>query len=224
VRAGRRGGWLLVCAVGCLLALGACGGGGGNNSNPATPNTAEQQYLLQHNARFNDGRTVRWPNLPIRVFTNGIAQQNEVTEWTRATGGRVTFTFVGSAGGADITFRFDTGLGNDVCGTTTVTFLASGEITSADVRLVQAVFRGPQCQRTIVHETAHAIGFLDHTADGGLMDPDGGNGAITEPVGTMLRNLYGLAPGTLIGSAQTAREVRRGGGKYSVTIVDPVRR
>jgi hypothetical protein len=209
--------------VGCLVALGACGGGGGNSSNPATPNTAEQQFLLQHNARFNGGVTTRWPNLPIRVFTNGIAQQNEVTEWTRATGGRVTFTFVGSASGADITFRFDSTLASNVCGTTTVQFLASGEIVSADVRVVQGIFRGPQCQRTIVHETGHGIGFLDHTADGGLMDPDGGNGVITEPVSTMIRNLYSMVPGTFIGNAQMAREVRRGGGRSSVTIVDTVR-
>jgi hypothetical protein len=213
----------MVCALGCLVALGACGGGGKKN-NPAGPTGDEMQFLLQHNARFNDGRTVRWPNLPIRVFTNGIAQQDEVLEWTRATGGRVTFTFVGSAAGANITFRFDGSSSDDICGATTVTYLGTGEITSADVRVVQGIFRGPQCQRTIVHETAHAIGFLDHTADGGLMDPDGGNGVITEPVSTMVRNLYGLSPGSVVGNAHMAREVRRSGGRYSVTIVDPTRR
>jgi hypothetical protein len=221
VRTKRRGGWLLVCAVACLVALGACGGKKGDASGPSSEETT---FLLQHNARFNDGRTVRWPNTPIRVFTNGIAQQDEVTEWTRATGGRVTFAFVGSAPGADITFRFDPGLPSDVCATTTVSFQGSGEIVSSDVRVVQGVFRGPQCQRTIVHETGHAIGFLDHTSDGGLMDPDGGNGVITEQVSTMVRNLYSLSPGTFVGNAQSAREVRRGGGKYSVTIVDPTRR
>jgi hypothetical protein len=219
VNARGRGGWLLVCALASLVALAACGG----SKNPAG-GSDEMSFLLLHNARFNGGNTVRWPNLPIRVFTNGIAQQNEVTEWTGATGGRVTFTFVGGAGGADITFRFDSSLPSDVCATTTVIFQASGVIQSADVRVVQAIFREPQCVRTIVHETGHAIGFLDHTADGGLMDPDGGNGVITEPVSTMIRNLYGLAPGTPVGMAQTSREVRRSGGTFSVTIVDPARR
>jgi hypothetical protein len=204
------------------LALWACNksSSGGGGTGPSDP--AELAFLIQHNARFNDGKATRWPNLPIRVFTNGIAQENEVTEWTRATGGLVTFTFVGSAGGADIRFRF--GSGNDICGVTTVEYNGDGAITSADVQVVQSVFRGPQCQRTIVHETAHAIGFLDHTSDGGLMDPDGGNGAITEPVATMFRNLYSVAPGTFIGAGQKARTQSRAGGRRSVTIVDPVRR
>ena len=212
---------ILAAAVSGLVALGACSSGSGSKSS-SPPTGEELQFLLQHNARFNDGKTVRWPNLPIKVFTNGIAQEDEVTEWTRATGGRVTFTFVGSASGADITFRF--GTGTDICGSTTVTFQTTGEITSADVQVVQAIFRGPQCQRTVVHEVGHAIGVLAHTADGGLMDPDGGNGVITEAVSTMLRNLYALAPGTFVGNAQAAREVQRGsGGRRSVTIVDPVR-
>jgi len=29
-----------------------------------------------------------------------------------------------------------------------------------------------QGQRTVVHETGHAVAFLAHTADGGLMDLD----------------------------------------------------
>jgi hypothetical protein len=68
----------------------------------------------------------------------------------------------------------------------------------------------------------HGIGFLDHTSDGGLMDPDGGNGQFTEPVTTMIRNLYALAPGTFIGSSQAPRTETRGGRRV-VTIIDPVR-
>ncbi|HEV8676824.1 MAG TPA: hypothetical protein VGX21_22540 [Methylomirabilota bacterium] len=191
-------------------------------NNPGGPSDpGERAYLLQHNGRFNSGRTVRWPNLPIRVFLNDIAQESEVTEWTRATGGQVTFTFVGSRSGADVAFRF--GGGPDICGLTTVEFDSDGRILSADTQVVQAIFRGPQCQRTVVHETAHAIGFLDHTSDGGLMDPDGGDGRITEPVAAMLRNLYLLAPGTFLGSARGPLAERRPGGRFVVTIVDPVR-
>jgi len=204
-----------------LVALGACSSGkDGSPSGPSDP--AEAAFLLQHNARFNDGRTVRFPNLPIRVFTNGIAREDEVTEWTWATGGKVTFVFVGSGGGADIIFNF--GSGTDICGVSTVEYNSDGVILHADVRVVQAVFRGPQCQRTVTHEVAHAIGFLDHTADGGLMDPDGGDGRITDPVARMLTNLYSLDPGTFVGSARTPRTERRAGGRRSVTIVDPVRR
>lgn len=201
--------WLLL-----PLALVACGG---HKKSSTGPSGEDLQFLLEHNARFNGGQTVRWPRLPIRVFANDIAQQGEVNEWAGATGGAVTFTFVGGAGGADITFRF--GSGEDICGATTVRWNSAGEITSADVEVVRAIFRGPQCQRTIVHEVGHAIGFLDHTGDGGLMDRDGGNGEFTGPVTTMIRDLYALAPGTLVGSARTpGRALRPRGG--SVRIVD----
>jgi hypothetical protein len=205
------------------LALAACNGGGnGGGGNSGSTNT-DLEFLLQHNARFNDGRTVRWPNVPIRVFTNDIATTDEVTEWTRATGGAVRFTFVGSAGGANITFRF--GGGDDICGTTNIRFTSEGEIVSSDIQVVQAVFRSSVCTRTVVHEVGHAIGFLDHTTYGGLMNDDGGNGEITEPVANMLVLLYSMAPGTVVQALVPGRvPQRRAGGIRSITIVHPVRR
>ncbi len=114
--------------------------------------------------------------------------------------------------------------GNDVCGTTFIDFEADGRITSVDIQVVQAIFRGPECQRTVVHETGHAIGFLAHTADGGLMDPDGGNGVITQEDVTFIQSLYALAPGTFVGLAERIRSPLGRSGRRSVTIVDPVRR
>ena len=211
--------WPLRWLVALSLGLAACGGGGGAGSS----GDAEVRYLEQHNARFNDGVTTRWPNLPIRVFTNTIAQRDEVTAWTAATGGLVTFTFVGSRGGADIFFSFTTGA--TICGVTTVEFEPDGRITSADVRLVAESFRGPQCVRTVTHEVGHAIGFLDHTADGGLMDDDGGDGEITPPVARMFVNLYSMPPGTVPGVGERTRvALRRSGGRHSMTFVHPVRR
>lgn len=181
-------------------------------------------YLFEHNAQFNGGRTVRWPSLPIRVWLgNGVATAGEVTVWTAATGGAVTFTFVGSGGGADISFQFRSG--TDICGVTHVEFADTGEITSANIQVSQAVYRGPQCVRTVTHETGHAIGFLNHTSDGGLMDDDGGDGEITQPVSQMFRDLYFLAPGTVI-SAERRRPLveRRAGGRNVMTFIYPVRR
>jgi hypothetical protein len=217
VRPGGTGGRWAVRTLPWLLALASLGACGGDKSSATGPSAEELQFLLQHNARFNGGQTVRWPRLPIRVFANDIAQPGEVNEWAGATGGAVGFTFVGSASGADITFRF--GSGDDICGATTVRWNGGGEITSADVEVVRAIYRGPRCQRTVVHEVGHAIGFLDHTEDGGLMDRDGGNGEFTDPVTTMIRNLYALAPGTLIGNTRapgTPLRPRSG----SVRIVD----
>jgi hypothetical protein len=203
-----------------LVLLGCNGGGNGGGGNAGSTNT-DLDFLFQHNARFNDGRTVRWPNLPIRVFTNNIAQTNEVTEWTGVTGGAVTFAFVGSASGANITFGFTTGA--DICGTTNIRFTSDGEIVSSDVRVVEAIFRTSVCTRTVVHEVGHAIGFLDHTTDGGLMDDDGGNGEITEPVASMISLLYSMAPGSVVQALVPGRlPQRRAGGTRSLTFVHPV--
>jgi hypothetical protein len=220
VRAGRWPARLLQLAA-LPIVLVACGGGGGGGGSDS-PGDAEIRFLAQHNARFNGGVTTRWPNLPIRVFTNNIARQDEVTAWTGATGGLVTFSFVGSRAGADIFFSFTTGA--TICGVTTVEFEADGRITSADVRVVQAVFRGPQCIRTVTHEIGHAIGFFDHTADGGLMDDDGGNGEITPPVSRMFVNLYSMPTGSAIGLGERARVAqRRPGGRSALTFIHPMR-
>jgi hypothetical protein len=202
--------------MGLGLLLQACG----DDSSGSTKNPP----LYEFNAQFNGGRTVRWRNLPVRVFLgNGVASAGEVTAWTAATGGAVTFTFVGSAGGANITFRFQGG--SDNCGVTFVEYTDEGDITSADVAVSQSIYRGPQCVRTVTHEAAHAIGFLSHTSDGGLMDDDGGNGDITAVVGQMLRDLYSLAPGTVVSSQRTRPLVeRRKGGRNVMTFIYPVRR
>ncbi len=210
--------WLLL-----PLLLGACGGGG--KKNPAGPVDEEMQLLYDFNARENGGRTVRWANLPIRVFTNGIAQEDEVTEWTRVTGGKVTFAFGGGASAGTVSFRFGN-LAANVCAVTLTTFdPPSGGILSADVQVAEDRYRGPGCGRTITHEVGHAIGFFEHTADGGLMDEDGGNGQFTDPVITMMRALYSLPPGTAVARGRSVDALgRRGGGRAVMVFVRPVRR
>jgi hypothetical protein len=197
-----------------VLACGKDDGGGSGSSS----------FLFENNAQFNGGRTVRWAALPIRVFLgNGVAAPGEVTAWTAATGGLVTFTFVGSAGAANISYSFRSG--TDICGTTNIEYTDDGQITFAAVQVSQSIYRGPQCVRTITHETAHAIGFLDHTSDGGLMDDDGGNGEITPPVSQMFRDLYSLPPGTVVSDQRTKPLVeRRRGGRNVMTFIHPVRR
>ena len=199
-----------------LLLLG-CGSDNGSGSTKNAP-------ISEFNASQNDGRTVRWPNLPIRVFLgNGVARADEVNVWTGSTGGAVTFTFVGSAGAADITFdRSETD--PDTCGVTSVLYDGSGPIVEAHVAVNAAIYRSPSCVRTVTHETAHAIGFLGHTDDGGLMDDDGGNGAITPLVAQTLRDLYLLPPGTEV-VAQTRRLPLAGkGARRVVSFTYPARR
>jgi hypothetical protein len=215
----RRPIWRAAAAGWAALSLLLLGCGKDSSSGPSS-----NAFLFENNAQFNDGRTVRWPVLPIRVFLgNGVASAGEVTAWTAATGGAVTFTFVGSASAAGVVFRFRSG--TDICGVTTIEFTDAGEIVQSDVQVSQSIYRGPQCVRTVTHETAHAIGFLSHTSDGGLMDDDGGNGEITPPVSQMFRDLYSLPTGTAVSAQKTKPLVERPrGGRHVMTFIYPVRR
>jgi hypothetical protein len=206
---------LAVLALLSAVGLFGCGKDHGTSSTTNAP-------IYEFNAQENGGRTVRWPNLPIRVFLGGnVARADEVSVWTQATNGAVTFAFVGSASAANITFAFQSA--TDVCGVTFIEFDDNGNMTSAETRVSQPIYRGPQCQRTVSHETAHAIGFLGHTSDGGLMDPDGGNGAITPLVAGVLTDLYHLAPGTSVSAEVKAFGLKRPGGRHHMTFVYPVR-
>jgi hypothetical protein len=204
-------GLVVLSAVWLLL-------GCGKDHTGATKNAP----LFTYNAQQNNGRTVRWPNLPIRVFLGGnVAQASEVNIWTQATNGAVTFAFVGSAAGANMTFAFQSA--TDVCGVTFVDFDDNGNLTSSETRVSQSIYRGPQCERTVTHESAHAIGFFGHTHDGGLMDPDGGDGSITPLVAGTLSDLYHLPPGTAVSSEAKAFGLKRPGARTRLTFVYPVR-
>ncbi|MBI2460658.1 MAG: hypothetical protein HYV61_03945 [Candidatus Rokubacteria bacterium] len=115
-----------------LLLLAGCGGGGGGGGSPtASASTQELAFLFQNNARFNNGLTVRWPTLPVQVHTAGIAgAESEVQSWTGATGGAVTFTFMGSPPAEGITFM-PNAAGSDICGLSVVQFDSGGRILSA---------------------------------------------------------------------------------------------
>lgn len=185
------------------------------------PAGADTRSLFDLNAHANDGRTVRWATLPIPVFTNGIAREDEVTAWSRATGGAVSFVFVNSPPARGIRFR--PGGGNDLCGLATVEF-DDDRIISVDIQIAVAIYRSTLCIGPVIHEIGHAIGFLAHTADGGLMDPDGGDGRITSGAASFIRSLYSLPPGTFVGVSESLRTKLGRSGRRTVTIVDPVRR
>jgi hypothetical protein len=152
-----------------------------------------------------------------------VARTDEVNVWTAATGGVVTFTFVGSAGAADVTFAFSGR--TDICGVTDILFdEGPSTIVSADIQVSQRFYRTSDCVRTVTHETAHAIGFLDHTANDGLMDPDGGTGQITPLVSGVLRDLYSLPPGTFVTAELRRLGLGRPGGRKAMTFIYPLRK
>ncbi len=207
-------GWIL------LLLLSGCSGGG--PSGTSTTKLITNAFLFQFNASINSGVTTRWPSLPITVDTGGFPNaEGEFNRWRDATGGAVTFLFLGSGAGIQVRLGDAT---PDTCAQTVVFFTAAGNITQAQTTLTP-IWNTPACMDTIAHEAGHSIGFFGHTSDGGLMDPNGGNGEITKEDADMIRTLYSNPPGTLVRMsevAKTALTVK--GGLRSITFVTPTRR
>lgn len=169
---------------------GSSGGSGGQSSVSGWPG-GDYQYLNQHNARFNNGIIIRWQT-PVLVNTNGIpGAEDSFRQWG------LPLTFVDYTPAEGITVNMgDPGTG--ACGVTLFQWFSSnGRIISARITI-----RPGGCLNNLVltHEAAHALGFADHTSDGGLMDPNGGNGQITAPVRNMMNLLYSLPIGTNISS------------------------
>lgn len=205
-----------------LLLLSGCGRGGHGGTSSATPSVITNAFLFQHNASVNGGVLTRWPTLPMTVDTGRIPNaEADFNRWRDATGGAVTFVFIGDTAGIKVR------LGEadpDICAQTVVFFTAAGSITRADITL-SPISGTPACVDTIAHEAGHSIGFLGHTSDGGLMDSDGGNGQITGQVAGMIRTLYSNPPGTIVKVSQVAKgSLTTRGGLQSVTFVTPPRR
>lgn len=180
---------LLLLAV-LLFTIYSCGGGGGSSSGGGGgSSTGDFSYLYQHNARFNDGVIIRWQT-PILVNTNGIpGAEDSFRQWG------LPFSFVNYNPPEGIVVTIgDPGPGT--CGVTYSQWVRSnGRMVSANI-IINPNLQG--CVQTITHEAGHAIGFEDHTADGGLMDPNGGNGQITAADRNMINLLYSLPIGTIV--------------------------
>lgn len=213
-----RRGWGLLL----LLLLSGCGRGGHGGTSTATPSVITNAFLFQHNASVNSGVLTRWPTLPITVDTGRIPNaEADFNRWRDATGGAVTFVFIGDPAGVKLRLG---DLDPDTCAQTVVFFTAAGSITRADITL-SPISGTPACVETMTHEAAHSIGFLGHTSDGGLMDPDGGNGQITGQVADMIRTLYSNPAGTMVKASEVAKgRPTASGGLRSVTFVTPARR
>jgi hypothetical protein len=178
-----------ILKIGCLLALalalsscetGSSSSGGGGSS------SGDYRFLYDHNATHLGGHTIRWESNTIKVYTGGIAgAEAAINRWV----GPVNFSYVGSSPSDGISFSWTSS--NSYCGITYTYYTNSGRISQAIVQIAtnQALCRGG-LDNTVSHEAAHALGFFGHTADGGLMDPDGGNSNITTPVRNFMSLLY----------------------------------
>jgi hypothetical protein len=179
--------WTLKIGLLLILVLVLSSCDSGSSTSGGGGSSANYQFLYDHNANALNGHTVRWESNNIKVYTAGISgAEAAVNRWA----GPVNFTFVGSPPSDGISFSW-TSSGGNICGVTNTYYLNSGKITQASVQISinQNGCRGG-LNNTVSHETAHALGFFGHTADGGLMDPDGGNSIITTPVSNFMSLLY----------------------------------
>jgi len=176
------------------LALYACSQGGSNSGGGSS--SANYQFLYDHNAKELDGHTIRWESNTIKVYTGGIpGAESAINQWV----GPVNFNYVGSSPSDGISLSWTNS--SSYCGQTTTYYTNSGKILQAIVQIAtnQAGCRGG-LDNTLSHEAAHGLGFFGHTADGGLMDPDGGNSNITTPVRNFMSLLYSHPSGWDISS------------------------
>ena len=166
-------------------ALGGTDSGGGFSS-------SDYQFLNDHNAKELDGYTIRWESNTIKVYTGGISgAESAINRWA----GPVSFQFVAYSPSDGVSFSYTSS--SSYCGVTNTYYYNSGRIYRAEVRInTNQVFCRGGLNNTVTHEMGHALGFFGHTADGGLMDPDGGNGNITTPVQNFMELLYAYSYGT----------------------------
>jgi hypothetical protein len=177
-----------------VLVLGGCSSGGSNSGGGGS--STDYRFLYEHNANLLGGYTVRWETNTIKVFTNGLpGAESAVSRWT----GPVNFIFVNYPPQDGIVFSVTNS--TTYCGITNTYYLNNGKITQAVIQISssQNFCRGGLAN-TLTHETGHALGFFGHTADGGLMDPDGGNGVITASLRNFFNLLYSNPPGWNISS------------------------
>lgn len=185
--------WLRAFALCLLLAFGTgCPDLLTDSEGDST--TSDYQFLYDHNAKELDGHTIRWASNDIKVYTGGISgAEKAINRWA----GPVSFTYVSSPPSEGVSFSYTASV--QYCGVTYLNYLNSGRVTKATVYIsINQLFCRGGLENTITHEMAHALGFMDHTSDGSLMDPDGGDGTITPRLRNFMSLLYSMPYGTNI--------------------------
>jgi hypothetical protein len=133
----------------------------------------------------------------IDVFVEDrVENPQQIDLWTTASNGLIQFRFINEFPSEGISIRLGR-TGPGICASTSMfRFEDDGSIRRATITLGPLYNNPAVCRNTIAHEVGHAIGVFGHTIDGGLMDVDGGNGQITEPVATAITYIYSVPPGT----------------------------
>lgn len=196
-----------------FLALTSCGGGGGDGDiftgpsdssdwvTGSTTFTSSDWYnLYVYNAQYSSGYTVRWPGT-IPVWAPYTSIQACYSRWTNTTGGRIRFSFYSSepSNGIQVYLSSDPSLvdANAVATTYWSYYTSTGHIIRATIYIKPEYWSASTWEHTLTHEIGHAIGFFDHTNDGGLMDSTiASEDVITRTVSRVMALLYAYSPHT----------------------------
>lgn len=172
----------------------------------------DYQYLYNYNAVYLSGRTIRYPNIPVRVGSTDIATSvsTAFNVWNSASGGRLRFTF--GSGSGTITVTMDKTMSSNICGQCVTYWNSAGEIIEADITLNPDQSRcSGGLSKTLTHEAGHATGFLGHDSSS-IMNPTG-SGQVTTQNKRFYRMLYTFKPGTDI-RADLNKQFATGNDKY----------
>ncbi len=165
---------------------------------PTTSGTwslTDYQYLYNYNAVYLSGRTIRYPNIPVRVGSTSVPTSvpTAFNVWNSASGGRLRFTF--ASGSGTITVTMDNTMSSNICGQCVTWWNSAGEIVQAEITLNPDQSRcSGGLSKTLTHEAGHATGFLGHDSSS-IMNPTGSGGVTTQNK-RFYQMLYTFKPGT----------------------------
>ncbi|MEW6184720.1 MAG: hypothetical protein AB1585_03165 [Thermodesulfobacteriota bacterium] len=181
-------GWTL-----CLI-LGLCSCHLDSTDSAGDASREDYRFLYDYNAKELDGYTIRWESNTVKVYTGNISgAESFINRWQ----GPVNFQYVNYIPSDGVSFSYTPSM--QYCGVTYYTYNNAGRMIQARVEIsTNQFFCKGGLENTVTHEMGHALGFLGHTSDGSLMDPDGGNGNITTRLRNFMSLLYRMPYGTNI--------------------------